>query len=103
MTLELIRNPDIVAAVAGSGEGTFTVGFAAETRDVIDYARGKLENKGLDMIVANDVANQAIGFNSDDNAVTLVWPGGEQTLPQARKSIIARQIIAKIAERCASD
>ncbi len=53
--------------------------------------------------MANDVANQAIGFNSDDNAVTLVWPGGEQALPQARKSVIASQIIAKIAERSASD
>jgi phosphopantothenoylcysteine decarboxylase/phosphopantothenate--cysteine ligase len=103
MTLELVRNPDIVATVAGGGEGTFTVGFAAETTDVITYARGKLENKGLDLIVANDVANQAIGFNSDENAVTLVWPGGEQSLPQARKSIIASQIIAKIAERSASD
>jgi phosphopantothenoylcysteine decarboxylase/phosphopantothenate--cysteine ligase len=103
MTLELVRNPDIVATVAASGDGTFTVGFAAETTDVIAYARGKLENKGLDLIVANDVANQAIGFNSDDNAVTLVWPGGEQALPQARKSVIASQIIAKIAERCSSD
>ena len=103
MTLELVRNPDIVATVAASGDGTFTVGFAAETTDVIAYARGKLENKGLDLIVANDVANPAIGFNSDDNAVTLVWPGGEQALPQARKSVIASQIIAKIAERCSSD
>ena len=103
MTLELVRNPDIVAAVANSGHDTFTVGFAAETTDVLDYARGKLQNKGLDLIVANDVANQAIGFNSDDNAVTLVWQGGEQALEQARKGVIASQIIAKIAQRYSND
>ncbi|MEP1593188.1 MAG: bifunctional phosphopantothenoylcysteine decarboxylase/phosphopantothenate--cysteine ligase CoaBC, partial [Halieaceae bacterium] len=103
ITLELVRNPDIVAAVAGSAQNTFTVGFAAETTDVLDYARAKLQKKGLDLIVANDVANQAIGFNSDDNAVTLVWEDGEQTLPQARKNVIASQIIAKIAQRCSKD
>jgi phosphopantothenoylcysteine decarboxylase / phosphopantothenate---cysteine ligase len=103
ITLELVRNPDIVAAIADSGHDSFTVGFAAETTDVLAYARGKLEKKGLDLIVANDVANQAIGFNSDDNAVTLIWHDGEQKLPQARKTVIASQIIAKIAQRCSNN
>ncbi len=96
-TLALTRNPDIVATIASSSDQVFTVGFAAETRDVLEYARGKLEKKGLDLIVANDVSAAGIGFNSEDNAATLIWPDGEEPLPQARKHEIARQIIAKIA------
>ena len=53
-----MRNPDIVAAVAGSAQAPFTVGFAAETNDVLSYARDKMQRKGLDMIVANDVSDQ---------------------------------------------
>ncbi len=103
IALELVRNPDIVASVAAEPGNRFTVGFAAETTDVLAYARGKLENKGLDMIVANDVSDADIGFNSDNNAVTLVWPGGEEVLPSARKSVIASQLIARIAERTSQD
>ena len=95
-TLSLVKNPDIVAAVAARQARPFTVGFAAETRDVVRYARQKLVSKNLDLIVANDVSDSAVGFNSDENAVTLVWRDGEQTLTQAGKSTIARQIFAKI-------
>ena len=56
-----------------------------------------MQHKGLDMIVANDVSTTDIGFNSDENEVTVVWPEGEQTLPQAAKTAIARQIITLIA------
>ena len=99
MTLQLVRNPDIVAAVSGNEHRPYTVGFAAETNDVLSYARDKMARKGLDMIVANDVSNQAIGFNSEDNAVTILWSDGELALEQANKDDIARQIVALIAEK----
>jgi phosphopantothenoylcysteine decarboxylase/phosphopantothenate--cysteine ligase len=98
-TLELVRNPDIVAAVAASELRPFTVGFAAETNDVLAYARDKMSRKGLDMIVANDVSDRSIGFNSDHNAVTLLWPDGEKLLERDGKDNIARQIIELIAEQ----
>ena len=97
MTLHLVRNPDILATIAASEPGPFSVGFAAETNDVLTYAREKMARKGLDMIVANDVSDQSIGFNSDLNAVTVLWPGGEQVLERAGKNTIARQIVALIA------
>lgn len=99
VTLQLVRTPDIVAAVAAHEHRPYTVGFAAETNDVLAYARDKMQRKGLDMIVANDVADQAIGFNSDDNAVTVLWRDGEQTLARASKSTIARQIVHLIAQQ----
>jgi phosphopantothenoylcysteine decarboxylase/phosphopantothenate--cysteine ligase len=98
ITLQLVRNPDIVAAVASSEQRPFTVGFAAETTDVLNYARDKMQRKNLDMIVANDVADRSIGFNSDQNAVTVLWRNGEQALPRAGKDSIARQIIELIAQ-----
>ncbi len=77
----------------------FTVGFAAETNDLLSYAKGKLERKKLDMIIANDVSNSAIGFNSDYNAVTILDKSSEITLKQANKRQLARDIIEQIAER----
>lgn len=99
LQLTLERNPDIVAAVAALPERPFTVGFAAETNDVETYARGKLERKGLDMVVANDVSDATIGFNSDQNAVTIVLPKSVHPLPQASKGTIARELISVIAEQ----
>ncbi len=103
VTLQLIRNPDIVSAVAATANGPFTAGFAAETNDVLSYARDKMQRKGLDMIIANDVSDSTIGFNSDDNEVTVLWPGGKRALSRAGKDAIARRIVALIAERLASD
>jgi phosphopantothenoylcysteine decarboxylase/phosphopantothenate--cysteine ligase len=97
MTLHLVRNPDILAMVAASEQGPFAVGFAAETNDLLGYAREKMARKGLDMIVANDVSDQSIGFDSDLNAATVLWPGGEQVLERASKNTIACQIMALIA------
>ncbi|GHD35051.1 bifunctional phosphopantothenoylcysteine decarboxylase/phosphopantothenate--cysteine ligase CoaBC [Parahalioglobus pacificus] len=97
ITLALTRNPDIVASVAQRENAPFTVGFAAETDNVVAYARGKLERKGLALIVANDVSNSQIGFNSNENAATLVWADGQRELAQANKNTIARQIIDQIA------
>ena len=99
MTLELVRNPDIVAAIAQLSPRPFTVGFAAETDAVLDNARKKLDAKRLDLVIANDVADTAIGFNSDDNAVTLVEQQGIKTLSQRSKTQLARDLIAWIAQR----
>ena len=98
MELRLTKNPDIVATVAASPKRPFTVGFAAETRDVVHYAQDKLKRKNLDLIVANDVSAAGIGFNSDENAVTLISSQGEQVLPQTQKQQLARQLINRIAE-----
>jgi len=103
ISLKLVRNPDIVAAVAASAHGPFTVGFAAETNDLLAHAREKLERKGLDMIIANDVADRSIGFNSDNNEATVLWPGGEQVLALTGKGAMARQIMRLIAQRLESN
>jgi phosphopantothenoylcysteine decarboxylase/phosphopantothenate--cysteine ligase len=99
ISLQLVRNPDIVAAVAASEQRPFTVGFAAETNDLLAHAREKMARKGLDMIVANDVSDTSIGFNSDNNAVTVLWADGAQELALAGKAALARQIIQLIASR----
>lgn len=99
MTIELIKNPDIVTAVASSTPKPYTVGFAAETQDVLAYARGKLERKNLDLVIANDVSQAGIGFNSDRNQVTLVWPKGEESLEENNKSQLARDLIERIAAK----
>jgi len=98
LTVELVRNPDILAEVAARADRPFTVGFAAETDDVLGYARRKLEEKRLDLIAANTVgAGQ--GFEVDDNALTLLWPGGQRELPRASKAALARDLITVIAQR----
>jgi len=98
LTLELVRNPDILAEVAARADRPFTVGFAAETDDVLTYARRKLDEKRLDLIAANTVgAGQ--GFEVDDNALTLLWPGGQRELPRDSKAALARQLIEVIGER----
>ncbi len=99
MTIELVKNPDIVTAVAASAPKPYTVGFAAETQDVLAYARGKLERKNLDLVIANDVSQAGIGFNSDRNQVTLVWPKGEESLEENNKSQLARDLIERIAAK----
>ena len=97
MELHLVKNPDIVATVASTDPKPFTVGFAAETRDVESYARGKLERKNLDLIIANDVSRSDIGFNSDENAVTVISATSIETLPQASKRQLAGRLIERIA------
>jgi len=99
MTLTLVRNPDILAAIAAGEPPPFTVGFAAETNDVEAHARDKLARKGLDMIVANDVSDPEIGFNSDENAATVLWHGGAQVLARCGKDTLARQVIELVANR----
>ena len=98
LTLTLEENPDIIAAVAGLNDGPYTVGFAAETSHVIDHARRKHTRKKLNMIIANDVMDQNIGFNSDQNETTIIWGRQEQTLPIASKRTIATKIVSTIAD-----
>ena len=98
MELHLIKNPDIVATIAERANKPFTIGFAAETRDVLSYAQGKLERKNLDVIVANDVSQAGIGFNSDENAVTLVTRDTHIDIPQTSKRQLAAQLIEHISQ-----
>ena len=98
LNLELIRSPDTLASVAQLEDGPFTVGFAAETQNVAENARGKLERKGLDMIAANRVGRDC-GFDKETNSLQVFWDGGEVELEQATKSVLARRLIKLIAER----
>ena len=99
MTIELKPTIDIVASVAVRPNKPYTVGFAAETQNVIGYAQGKLEKKKLDMIIANDVSVEGIGFNSDDNAVIVITPDTQTELAKASKRQLARNIISLIANQ----
>jgi len=99
LTLSLQRTTDILSAVAGMTPAPFCVGFAAETRNLLVNAHDKLIDKQLDMVAANQVGGDSGGFDSDDNSLTLLWPGGELDLPLAPKARLARQLIMKIAER----
>ncbi len=100
LLLELVRNPDILASLAGRDDRPFSVGFAAETQNLLDYAARKLRDKNLDLIVANDVANPTIGFNSEDNAITVIDRALQPTsFPQTSKAKIARQLITFITDR----
>ena len=97
LTLELTPNPDILAEVAARHTDAFIVGFAAETHDVAAHARAKLEAKGIDLLVANDVSQRGIGFDAEDNEVLLLdrW-GGTHALPRMPKTDVADAILSHI-------
>ena len=96
LILELVKNPDIIKEVANLHK-TFTVGFAAETTNVVEYAKSKLVKKDLDLIIANDVSDSSIGFNSDQNRVSLVFKDlSTEDLPLMNKQDLARVLIDKI-------
>lgn len=96
MVLKLVKNPDIVADVAALSQRPFTVGFAAETQDVEQYARGKLSRKKLDLIAANDVAREGQGFNSENNALTVFSANSATEIALADKQQVANQLITII-------
>jgi phosphopantothenoylcysteine decarboxylase/phosphopantothenate--cysteine ligase len=99
LTLTLTKNPDVIAAIANLTQNRpYTVGFAAETQNVESYAKGKLQNKNLDMICANDVSKSGLGFNSDHNALTLYWHNEQLELPTTSKVEIARKVIEQLAK-----
>jgi phosphopantothenoylcysteine decarboxylase/phosphopantothenate--cysteine ligase len=100
ISIELVKNPDIVATIAQSPNRPFVLGFAAETERVEDYARGKLSAKKLDMIACNDVSRADIGFQSDDNAMTVFWQNnGRAQLDKSPKAHIARALVALCAQQ----
>ncbi len=98
LTLNLVKNPDIVAWVAEQQNRPYTVGFAAETQDVLAYAKGKLTRKKLDMICANQVGEN-LGFETAENALTLMTATQEKTLPLSSKQMQAIELLAFIAEQ----
>lgn len=97
LTLTFIKNPDILATIAALEEGPFTVGFAAESQNVEAYAKDKLIRKKLDMIAANDITREGLGFNSDDNALHVYWHDGDAELPIGKKSDLARSLLSLVA------
>ncbi|MFC5694409.1 bifunctional phosphopantothenoylcysteine decarboxylase/phosphopantothenate--cysteine ligase CoaBC [Pseudomonas sp. GCM10022186] len=100
LLLQLVRNPDILATLASRPDRPFSVGFAAETENLLEYASRKLKDKNLDLIVANDVANPSIGFNSEENAITVIDRDlAQSSFAQTSKGKIARQLITFIADR----
>jgi len=98
VTLRLEPNPDILAQVAVRDPAPFTVGFAAETEALEEHAREKLARKQLDMIAAN-VVGPGLGFNTDENALLVLWPGGQQCLEKSPKTRLARDLIRLVAQR----
>ncbi|WP_447729405.1 bifunctional phosphopantothenoylcysteine decarboxylase/phosphopantothenate--cysteine ligase CoaBC [Pseudoxanthomonas suwonensis] len=101
LALDLVRTPDILAEVAAREDAglKLVVGFAAETDNVADYARQKLTSKRLDLIIANRVGVPGAGFESDTNAMTAFWPGGERDFASAPKVQLADALVALVAER----
>ncbi|MDO4430980.1 MAG: bifunctional phosphopantothenoylcysteine decarboxylase/phosphopantothenate--cysteine ligase CoaBC [Lonepinella koalarum] len=99
LTLKLVKNPDIIANVAHLTENRpFVVGFAAETQNVAEYAKSKLERKNLDMICANDVSGGQV-FGQDHSSLHLFWKNGEKKLPLADKGKLAESLVQEIVEQ----
>lgn len=99
LTLTLARTPDILAELGrlrAGKERPLLVGFAAETNDVVAQARRKQRDKGVDLVVANDVSRTDAGFEVDTNEVTIVSAEGEESLPLQSKAAIAAQIVDRI-------
>jgi phosphopantothenoylcysteine decarboxylase/phosphopantothenate--cysteine ligase len=98
LSIDLVKNADILASVAALEHRPFTIGFAAETERLKEYALDKLADKNLDMIIAN-LVGAGRGFDADDNAVEVFWPGGERAYPKQDKRALARDLVALIADR----
>ena len=97
MVIKLVKNPDILKDVSYLESRPFCVGFAAESEKLVEHARGKLERKKLDFVVANDISRSDIGFNQEHNEVVLVTAEGEEGIPKTSKANLAKTIVAKIA------
>ena len=99
MTLELVKNPDILASLGERKQQQKLIGFAAETQDVITYGKEKVRKKNLDMLVANDVSKSNAGFDVDTNEVTFIYPGDQiVNLPNMSKLDVAERIIQALAD-----
>ena len=100
LSINLVRNPDVLASIAGVADGPFTVGFAAETERLREHALKKLKAKRLDMIIANEVGDGK-AFGQDENAVHVFWSKGEREFPMRSKRELASDLISLIVERYA--
>ncbi|WP_133010889.1 bifunctional phosphopantothenoylcysteine decarboxylase/phosphopantothenate--cysteine ligase CoaBC [Marinomonas flavescens] len=98
LQLTLIKNPDIIATLAKDKRARIMVGFAAETQNVIEYAKGKLDSKGLDIIIANDVSRSDIGFNQDENQVTVITKNDTWFPAKAAKTALATELVNLILQ-----
>lgn len=99
MTLDLKKTPDILAEVSKKRHsGLLVVGFAAETNDVVGHARSKMEKKGLDMVIANDITQKGAGFNTDTNIATILTRSREDGLPLMSKRELAERILDEVVE-----
>jgi len=99
LTLELTRNPDILAEISRCKGDRTVVGFAAESRDLLAAARRKVVQKGCDLLVANDVSTQTSGFDADSNAVVFVWPNGQiEELASLPKTDVAAELLDRVAK-----
>ncbi|TNG01707.1 MAG: bifunctional 4'-phosphopantothenoylcysteine decarboxylase/phosphopantothenoylcysteine synthetase, partial [Gammaproteobacteria bacterium] len=99
MSLSLVPGIDILGEVSRIEKRPFIVGFAAETRDLEQFAQEKRQRKSMDMIAANYVGGNDRGFEADDNELSVFWEGGQCLLPLADKHKIARQLIDLVGER----
>ena len=102
MTLDMARAPDLLRSIAALDAGPFTVGFAAETDKVEEYATKKLVDKKLDMIVANQVGEN-LCFDADDNEVVVLWGDNRVPIPKANKAAIAVELVELIAQQYAKN
>ena len=97
LTIDLEPTEDILTEIGSTKGSRILVGFAAETEEMIAHARGKLESKGLDLIVANDVSDPTIGFDSDYNTVAILGRNGlERRLPRLPKVEVAREVLDEV-------
>lgn len=98
LNIQLVKNPDILADVSALSSRPFTVGFAAESEKLVEHAQLKLERKKLDLIVANDISAAGIGFQSNENAVTILSNTTQDEIAQSPKRLIAEKIVQRIAK-----
>ncbi|MFN3417999.1 MAG: bifunctional phosphopantothenoylcysteine decarboxylase/phosphopantothenate--cysteine ligase CoaBC [Pyrinomonadaceae bacterium] len=101
LQLELVRNPDILSIAAQNRrQGQLIIGFAAETQNVKEYAKEKLEKKGLDMVIANDITQPGAGFDTETNIASIIFPDGRASidLPLMSKPDLANRILDEIAK-----
>ncbi len=103
MTIELVKNPDILQGLGSKKSHQILVGFAAETEHVIKYGQGKVAKKNLDMLVANDVSKSNAGFNVDTNEGYFLYPDKEpKEMPNMKKSDLARHILREVIDLVAN-
>ncbi len=104
LTLELVKNPDILKELGGLKKNQVLVGFAAETQNVLDYASKKLVEKNLDFIVANDVTAAGAGFGTSTNIASIIRRGGQvENFPKMSKTELAEKIVERVAKLLDAD